>query len=282
MNRFNLYHFQNCTHFNFIITPCCCIRMCRLAVLPLMTRKNHWTDSQQRVGCSGMLRFSARLQTPSRRSCAKAHQSPHAPLNLLTPGFDVITCSLRLPRQPVSRTPLSHPYAGRVHNGTSSILQHNGRRTVSAQWFSIAKQTSTLYFRVIRVCFLVAVFSSSSWSLKPSPIGMFWTGLDCHRTGIVGHLARNGRSFGERCWCGEPEGWGDAYWSLKVNEVDAFVAKKINDRSRLSLGARTIRPESGRISPVFTRCERASAYPSMFFSCITRGPASYRLSCLQW
>ncbi|KAL1253297.1 hypothetical protein QQF64_017990 [Cirrhinus molitorella] len=41
--------------------------------------------------------FSARLQTRSRRSC-----------------------------NPFSRTPLLfHPYAGRIHNGTGSILQHN-------------------------------------------------------------------------------------------------------------------------------------------------------------
>ncbi|KTF75577.1 hypothetical protein cypCar_00030335 [Cyprinus carpio] len=71
--------------------------------------------------------------------CAKAHQStdasserrsspsPHSYETAL--GFDVIVCSLRLLRQPVSRTPsppLSHPYAGRIHNGTGSILQHNG------------------------------------------------------------------------------------------------------------------------------------------------------------
>lgn len=60
--------------------------------------------------------------------------------------------------------------------------------------------------------------------------------------------------------------------------------RKISDRSRLSLGTRTIggkTPETGRISPVFTRSERASAYPSMFFSCITCRPASYGMSCLQ-
>ncbi|CAM4665853.1 unnamed protein product [Leuciscus chuanchicus] len=57
------------------------------------------------------------------RSSPSPHSYETAPTAL---GFDVTVCSLRLLRQPVSRTPCpSHPYAGRIHNGTGSILQHN-------------------------------------------------------------------------------------------------------------------------------------------------------------
>ncbi len=135
--------------------------------------------------------------TQSAVMCAEAHQStdarserrsspsPHSYETVL--GFDVIVCSLRLLRQPVSRTP---PFSICTLVGSVMVQAASCSTMVSAQWFSIANSGFNPSLFVSSTFVSLYLFDSSSqWSLNPSHTGMFWTGLDCHRTGIVGRAA---------------------------------------------------------------------------------------------
>lgn len=177
--------------------------------------------------------------TQSAVMCAKVHQStdarserrsspsPHSYETAL--GFDVIVCSLRLLRQPVSRTPSpSHPIPTLV--GSIMVQAASCSTMVSAQWFSIANSGFNPSLFISTTFLSLHLFDSSSqWSLKPSPTGMFWTEQNWTVTGpgtSDGQLARNGRSVGDVVDAGT---WRVGWWiliAMKVNEVDAFVAKE--------------------------------------------------------
>lgn len=191
----------------------------------------HRKESFERTDCFKWSESSVMLlflcpppNTQSAVMCAKAHQStdarserrsspsPHSYETAL--GFDVIVRSLRLLRQPVSRTPSpSHPIPTLV--GSIMVQAASCSTMVSAQWFSIANSGFNPSLFISTTFLSLYLFDSSSQrSLKPSPTGMFWTEQNWTVTGpgtSDGQLARNGRSVvrsvgGRCCWCGNLKG----------------------------------------------------------------------------
>lgn len=152
-----------------------------------------------RMLCDARCFLSARLQTRSRRSCApkptnlQMRDRSAAPLHLLTPmrPFSALTSSCAPSGYYGNPSPRPPPHFSICTLVGSVMVQAASCSTmVSAQWFSIANSGFNPSLFVSSTFFSLYLFDSSSqWSLNPSHTGMFWTGLDCHRTGIVGRAA---------------------------------------------------------------------------------------------